>query len=91
MGPLKEVSGTEFLYRDTVIGAVFGSYESLLGNEVEDMDEEGAENTKEKHAVDEEEGVISISFSKEEKQLLGIDGKRTLIIKLFGKILGTNT
>ncbi|KAH1064300.1 hypothetical protein J1N35_029287 [Gossypium stocksii] len=49
------------LYRDTLIGADFGSYECLLGNEVEDMNEED-------DLVNVEEGIITISFSKKEKQ-----------------------
>ncbi|MBA0692524.1 hypothetical protein Goari_010078, partial [Gossypium aridum] len=36
------------LYRDTLIGAEFSSYECLLGNKVEDMNEEDDENSKEK-------------------------------------------
>ncbi|MBA0566707.1 hypothetical protein Golob_011501 [Gossypium lobatum] len=56
------------LYRDTLIGAEFSSYECLLGNKVEDMNEEDDENSKEKDLVNVEEGIITISFSKEEKQ-----------------------
>ncbi|MBA0721442.1 hypothetical protein Golax_008987 [Gossypium laxum] len=36
------------LYRDTLIGAEFSSYECLLGNKIEDMNEEDDENSKEK-------------------------------------------
>ncbi|PPD87403.1 hypothetical protein GOBAR_DD15659 [Gossypium barbadense] len=56
------------LYRDTLIGAEFSSYECLLGNKVEDMNEEDDENSKEKDLVNVEEGINTISFSKEEKQ-----------------------
>ncbi|KAK5833188.1 hypothetical protein PVK06_017003 [Gossypium arboreum] len=55
--------GSCILYRGTLIGAEFGSYECLLGNKVEDMNEEDDENIKEKDLVNVEE--VKLSFKED--------------------------